>query len=123
MRTYSILIVLILAFSCKKESIDGAVKSEACGVQYPARELPWLRKIIEDTKKKKEENVTTITQVEVGGKTVFNVYVSYMSCIGCISYYCDGTKLDRSELTDSQLMEYQNDIGGVGGKRKILWPE
>jgi hypothetical protein len=130
MRAFLILLVVLFAFSCKKDSVNADSEDEAkgakvdvCDIKDPVNELPWLKKIIEDVKAKKEQNITTITLVEVKGRPVFNYYVSYMSCIGCISYYCDGSRLDMSSYSQEELREYQDNIWGTGGKRKVIWPE
>ncbi|MDQ6480777.1 hypothetical protein [Dyadobacter sp. LHD-138] len=127
MKTYAILLFLFLAVSCKKDELDrdptGAVKASVCGVNYPMRELPWLRKIIEDAKVKKEENLVTIKLFEVNGKPIFNYDSGYMSCIGCISFYCDGSPVDITKWTVAEMKEYQSKVIAGTGKIATIWPE
>jgi hypothetical protein len=115
------LFLLLVTISCKEKSPSRNLK--ACGVSDPIRNLPWLRDLIDKAKKDKQENITTITLVEVDGEQVINYYVSYMSCIGCISYRCDGSRFDTSSLSPTEISEYQNKIWGEKGKRIVLWPE
>lgn len=127
MKTYAILLFLFLAVSCKKDALDkdptGAVKASVCGVNYPMRELPWLRKIIEDAKTRKEENWVTIKLIDVNGKPIFNYYTDYMSCIGCISFYCDGSPVDTSKWTAAEMKEYQSKVITGIGQITVIWPE
>lgn len=124
MKAYTALLLLILIFiSCKKDKADVRPDIEACGVQDPVRKLPWLRKLIQQTRDNKEDGITTITLTEIAGKTVFNYYVSYMSCIGCISYYCDGTRVNLTAFSEQQLSDYYQALAQRSGKTRIIWPE
>lgn len=127
MRASAIVLLLVFVFSCKKDEMErnksGAIKTTVCGVHYPVQELPWLRKMIEEAKDRKEDNVLTIKLVEVNGKPVFNYYTSYMSCIGCISYRCDGSRIDISKLSATEIQEYNNKLISGSGKVTVLWPE
>ena len=118
--TILLLLLLSLLFACRKE--DPAAELSACGVKDPVRNLRWLRGLIEEAKRNKINNITTISLVEVQGRPVINYYVGYMSCIGCISYYCDGSRVDLSTLTQQELQDYQTNLWGESGKKVIRWP-
>jgi hypothetical protein len=85
--------------------------------------LPWLRNLVKQVQDKKETEITTITLTEIGSKPVINYYVSYMSCIGCISYYCDGTGMDVSAFSSGEVETYYRNLSEQSGKNRILWPE
>ncbi|GAB2797555.1 hypothetical protein GCM10027275_48800 [Rhabdobacter roseus] len=118
--TTILLLLLSLLFACRKD--DPAAELSVCGVKDPARNLPWLRDIIKEAKRKNEENITTISLVEVRGQPIINYYVSYLSCIGCLSYYCDGSRVDLSTFTQAELRDYQDNLWTESGKRVVLWP-
>jgi len=127
MKTSAILLIMFLALSCKKDDVEkgkaNAVKASVCGVNYPVQELPWLRKMIEEAKDRKEDKMLTVKLIEVNGEPVFNYYISYMSCIGCISYGCDGGRIDISKLSATEIQEYNNKMISGSGEVIVLWPE
>ena len=127
MRVTAIVLLLVFVFSCKKDEIErnksGAIKATVCGVNYPVQELPWLRKLIQEAKDRKEDNILTVKLVEVNGNPIFNYYTSYMSCIGCISYGCDGGRIDISKLSATEIQEYNNKMISGSGEVIVLWPE
>ena len=116
-----LLFGFLFLFSCKKNktSIDIA----ACGVNNPVTELSWLKDLIKKAKDTHEENITTVTLFEWNGKSVFNYYVSYCSCSGCVNYYCDGTKLDMSKFTEAETKEFREKLFDASGKKRIIWPQ
>jgi hypothetical protein len=115
-----VFLLLIILLSCKDKTPASA--TEICGVKDPIRNLRWLRELVDEAKRKKEDGFMTIVAVEVGGETVINYYLSYMSCIGCVSYHCDGSRFDMSNYTQSEIQEYQKNIWGTSGNRVVLWP-
>jgi hypothetical protein len=120
MKASLFLIFLFLGMgSCKKD--EPAI--EVCDLNDPVRNLPWLRNLVKQVQDKKETEITTITLTEIGSKPVINYYISYMSCIGCISYYCDGTKVDLSAFSSGEVETYYMNLSGQSGKNRILWPE
>ncbi|KAA0989062.1 hypothetical protein [Dyadobacter aurulentus] len=120
-KTLPFLITLLISLSCKDE--NPASKLTACGVKDPIRNLPWLRELMDKAKADKQEDMLTITLVEIGGEQVINYSLLHMSCIGCVAYHCDGSRLDWENYSQEELKEFQENIWGDKGKRIILWPE
>jgi hypothetical protein len=118
---YLLMLIPIFLSTCEDKFPGSDV--EACGVKDPVHNLSWLNKKINEAKKENQENILTVTMVTVREKQVINYYLSYMSCIGCVSYNCDGTLFDMGSLTDAERMEYQKNIWGDSEKRVVLWPE
>lgn len=116
-----IFISLILLLSCKDKNATS--KPEICGVRDPVRNLPWLRDLVEEAKKKKQDQMLTLTAVKLGDETIVNYYLAIMSCIGCVSYRCDGSRIDLAKLTQQELVEYQNAVVSQTTGNVILWPE
>ncbi len=116
-----IFLVLVVSIACKEKHASPASDVEICGKKDPLNNLPWLRDLIQKDKEKKLATMLTVVAVTVQGKTVINYYKSYMSCIGCINYNCDGSTFDGSSLTEAERKEFQKNIWGDGGKRVVLW--
>ncbi|MCF2443155.1 hypothetical protein L0657_04230 [Dyadobacter sp. CY345] len=127
MKIFVIFFLMILYFSCKKYELEkdttDAIKASVCDINYPVRELPWLHKLIEDAKDEKVDKILTIKLVEVNGKPIFNYYLSYSSCMGCINYQCDGSMIDVNKLPAAEIQEFKDKIISGQGKVTILWPE
>ena len=127
MKTSAIFLFLLLAVSCKKDRVEeqltSPIQASVCDVKYPVRELPWLRKLVEEAREENKDKILTIKLYEVNGKPVFNYYLSYMSCFGCISYLCDGSRIDLSLLSVAEMDEYNNKIVRQTGNTTVLWPE
>lgn len=125
MKPYAVFLFLFLAVSCKKDELeqDSAVKASVCGVNYPIRELSWLRKMIEDAKAKKEESLVKITLVEVDGNPIFNYYISCPSCLGYDSFYCDGSTLNMTQWSFYDIFEFQKKLSEATKNTVTLWPE
>ena len=107
--------------SCKDK--NPASEQSLCGVKDPLRNLPWLRDLVEESKKNKTSEYLTVAVVKIGEDSVINFTYMYMSCIGCVSYHCDGSRMDMSKYSQAQLVKYQEDIFKEDGKKVILWPE
>jgi len=116
-----VFFILLIFCSCKDKTPYPA--DNVCGVTDPVRNLSWLRNMVEEAKRRKEENLMNIVAVKVRGETIINYYMLYMSCIGCISYQCDGSKFDMSKLTQAEMQEYQKNVWDTSGNRIVLWPE
>lgn len=121
MKNLLLFFFLIFIFSCKDKTVSSGL--EACGVKDPVRNLPWLKAMIEKAKADKQANMLTITVGRIGGEVVFDYYLSYMSCIGCIVYHCDGSRLDPKRYTVAELTELSRSIRGEGMERQVIWPE
>ncbi|KQS34078.1 hypothetical protein [Dyadobacter sp. Leaf189] len=115
------LLLALLTFSCKEKNVSKNV--EVCGVKDPIRNLPWLRDLVEKAKANKEDSAMTISLVELRGEPVINYTLSYMSCIGCHNFHCDGSRVDMSSYTETEIQEFQKNIWDEKGKRIVLWPE
>ncbi|WP_345247783.1 hypothetical protein [Nibrella saemangeumensis] len=117
-----LLIVLgLLTGACQRDRTIAASKNiRACGVKDPANKLPWLRQKISDIKQGKDSAITTITLVTVNNQDYFNIYMSYMSCIGCLTYRCDGSQVDQSKLTNAERMEITRKLG-TPAERVIIY--
>ncbi|SDE50210.1 hypothetical protein SAMN04487996_105219 [Dyadobacter soli] len=112
---------LILVFSCKDKTVSSTL--EVCGVKDPVRNLPWLKAKIDSSKSKKAAEMLTITLAKIKGETVFNYSTVYMSCIGCVAFHCDGTRLDPKKYTPQEMQDYMNTILGDGTRGPVIWPE
>ena len=120
-KTLPFLIILLISLSCKDE--NPASKLTACGVKDPIRNLTWLRDLIDKARADKQEDMLTVTLVEIGGEPVINYSLLHMSCIGCVAYHCDGSRLNWENYSQEELKKFQENIWGDKGKRIILWPE
>lgn len=116
----AVLTVLVLLLSCKEKHASPSSDVEICGKKDPINNLRWLRDLVQKAKDDKEEGMLSIVAVTVQGKTVINYYKSYMSCMGCINYNCDGSKFDAGSLSEAERVEFQKNIWGDGGKRVVL---
>ncbi|MCE7059540.1 hypothetical protein [Dyadobacter sp. CY343] len=114
-------LLLLLVISCKEKNPNAELS--ACGVTDPVRNLPWLRDLVEKAKADKQADIMTIKLVEIAGEPVINYNLSYFSCIGCITYKCDGSRLDWEKYSQEELKEFQENISGDKGKHVVLWPE
>ena len=102
----------LLTGACRQDKTIAASKNvRACGVKDPANNLPWLRQQISDIKQGKDAAITTITLITRNNEALFQIYRSYMSCNICQLYRCDGTLLDMSKLTNTELMEIGRKLG------------
>ncbi|MCE6991727.1 hypothetical protein [Dyadobacter sp. CY323] len=119
-KSLPLILLLALMLSCKDKSPGSSL--ELCGVKDPVNNLNWLKALVDEAKTK-DPSYTTIVAVTVKGETLINYYVSIMSCIGCISYHCDGTRFDMSVLSQEESKQYQEDIWGEKGRRVVLWPQ
>ncbi|WP_031527512.1 hypothetical protein [Dyadobacter crusticola] len=120
-KTLPLLLLLLLALSCKEKKV--AKNVEACGVRDPIHNLPWLRDLVEKAKQNKEANVMTISLVQLRGEPVINYTLSYMSCMGCYNFHCDGTRVDMGIYTEAEIREFQKNVWDEKGSRIVLWPE
>ena len=120
-RLFLSLLLLFSLLSCEHKTVSS--QTDACNVQDPVRDLPWLKLLIEKAVQDKEASILTITLLQVKGRPIFNYYTSYMSCIGCINYDCNGTLIDKSTFSEEELKEFQTALFESSGKKTILWPE
>jgi hypothetical protein len=118
----SLLILLLFCLLCCKDN-NPVNEQTLCGVKDPVRNLPWLRDLVDESIRNKTAEHLTVAVVRIGEETLINFTYIYMSCIGCVSYHCDGSRMDWSKYTQEQLEKYQNDIFKEDGKKVILWPE
>lgn len=121
MKNFLLLLLLILVFSCKDNTVSSRL--EVCGIKDPVRNLPWLKAKIDSSKAMKADEMLTITVAKIRGETVFNYSTIYMSCIGCVAYHCDGTRLDPRKYTPQEMQDYMNTILGGGTRGPVIWPE
>lgn len=121
MKSSLLILMLFCLLSCKDK--NPASEQNLCGVKDPLRNLPWLRDLVEESKKNKTSEYLTVAVVKIGEDTVINFTYMYMSCIGCVSYHCDGSRMDMSKYSQTELVKYQEDIFKEDGKKVILWPE
>ncbi|WP_353720979.1 hypothetical protein [Dyadobacter sp. 676] len=121
MKTTFLFLFLLFVFSCKDKTVSSNL--EVCGIKDPVRNLPWLKSLIEDAKANKQDNILTITVGKIKGETVFDYSLSYMSCIGCVGYHCDGSRLDPTKYTDQEMKDYFDSIRGEGSRGPVIWPE
>jgi len=121
MKSLLLSLLLILVFSCKDK--DAASRLEICGVKDPVRNLPWLKALIDDSKAKKHNDMLTITVGKIKGETVLDYSLIYMSCIGCVVYHCDGSRMDPSKYTEQELMDFMHTIRGDGTRGPVIWPQ
>lgn len=122
MKTLILTFLLISSLlSCENKSVTS--KTEACNVKDPVRNLPWLKNLIEKAKQDKEAGMLTITLWEFRGRPVFNYYKSYMSCIGCIHYNCDGSLIDKAKFTEQESEEFNAAFLDNSVRKTIIWPE
>ncbi len=96
---------------------------EVCGVKDPVRNLPWLKAKIEDAKAQKQDKILTITVGKLKGEPVLNFYLTYMSCIGCVTYHCDGSRVELSKYTQQETMDFMQTIWGGASQGEVIWPE
>lgn len=102
----------LLAGACRQDKTIAASKNvQACGVKDPANNLPWLRLRISDVKQGKDATITTITMITRNNEALFQIYMSYMSCNICQLYRCDGTLLDISKFSNTEIMEIGRKLG------------
>ena len=66
----------------------------ACGVKDPVNNVSWLKQLVEEARQEREDSYLTIRMFDFEGQTYFSYYKSYMSCIGCVIYDCNGTRFD-----------------------------
>ena len=111
--------LLALLLSCKDKSPGASL--ELCGVKDPINNLKWLKDMMDQARDKKEEKMITVVAVKLRGETIINYYALYMSCIGCIGYHCDGSRLDMSKYTQEEIQQYRKNIWEEKGDRIVLW--
>lgn len=121
MKPYLLFLFLIVVFSCKDKSVSSNL--ELCGVKDPVRNLPWLKTLIDEAKANNQDEHLTITLGKIKGETVINYSLIYMSCIGCVAYHCDGSRLDLSQYTQEEMNAYINSIWNDKGRGLVIWPE
>lgn len=121
MKSYLLFLFLVLFFSCKDKTISSGI--EVCGVKDPIHNLPWLKAMIEDAKANKQENILTVRMGKIKDEVVFDFNLIYMSCLGCVAYHCDGSRVDPSKYTPDEMMDFMTTIRGEGAKGPVLWPQ
>lgn len=118
MKYLSLLLILLLpVLSCKEEDPDKSI--EVCGVKDPVRNLSWLKDLIEKISQDKLGKFATITLLDLNGEPVFNYQSIEMSCIGCVTYHCDGSRVDMKFYTPA----FQDNLFNKKGPRVQIWPE
>jgi hypothetical protein len=120
-----VILILVWIMSCKDKPSSPAPFSDlvACGVKDPVQNLPWLKKIIDDAKSRKDDQFLTITMFEIDKKPVFYKYISYESCWGCVFFLCDGSLIDQGKLTATELDDFQKKKLGNFGTSVVVWPQ
>lgn len=121
MKNFLLSLFAIFIFSCKDRTVSSRL--EVCGIKDPVRNLPWLKAKIDSSKAKKGNEMLTVTLGKMKGEIVFNCSTIYMSCIGCVAYHCDGTRLDPTKYTPDEMREFMNSIIGEGTRGPVIWPE
>ena len=113
---YLALALPLALLSCKKES--PAARVSACGVKDPGTNLPWLREMIEEEKEKEHGSSATIRLFEYKGTTYFDYTNSFMSCVICRVYDCDGNPVSLNEAYGED--EYPDFINTARGSSAIV---
>jgi len=92
MRTYFILLIVLLAFSCKEK----VHPSPTCNVKNPTEELAWLKAEI-DRREKSHSDMEVYFYIEQGEYNDQTVFLYNNCCPMCNTiipvYDCLGTKL------------------------------
>jgi len=114
-----LFILLIPVLSCRE---DDPAKLEVCGVKDPVRNLPWLKDLVEKTATGLEAKYSSITLVYLRDEPVFNYSSATMSCIGCVNYHCDGTRVDMKLYTEAERVAFKDNLFNKRGKRVVVWP-
>lgn len=121
MKNLILFLSLLFLLSCKEKTISSNL--EVCGIKDPVRNLPWLKAIIEDAKAQKQDDMLTVTVGKINGEIIFDCSMIYMSCIGCMAYHCDGTRLDPTKYTQEELKDFLDTIRGEATRGPVIWPE
>ncbi len=114
----AVVLAAVCLSSCKKDEEPGRNIS-ACGVRDPARNLSWLKEMIEDEKRHSPGFLPVIRMFEYKGETYFDYTNSLMSCIVCNIYDCSGNRLTPMDIfTDEK--EYPGFVEMARGKSTVV---
>lgn len=112
---FALLLVTYTLAACKK---DEAASVSACGVRNPARNLPWLKKLLDEERKNGTDTGLRITAFQYKGTTYFNYYQTYMSCVLCHVYDCSGNILGTGGVIGEE--EYQGFFKAAAGPSSVV---
>lgn len=116
----AVALVAVCLGACKKNDDPGRNIS-ACGVRDPARNLGWLKEMIEEEKKRSSGMFPVIRMFEYKGEAYFDYSNSLMSCIVCNIYDCSGNQMTPADVfTDDK--EYPGFIETArGSSAVVIW--
>ncbi|MDF9800521.1 hypothetical protein OKW21_005784 [Catalinimonas alkaloidigena] len=98
-RLFLLLPILLLTLACQEIDFDNGeevIVSNACGVDKPLEELPWLKEIVDEYKNNPGSDYCQVYQIVQGlyqGESVFIIQVSGALCCTCAGkavYNCEG---------------------------------
>lgn len=107
MRRSTLLLSLLFLVCC--DDRDQPAKSPAvmlaavkCG--RPAGEMSWLNDLLERSEKDValSGNIYAFT---LDGQTIFVHQPAIMSCMGCLLYNCDGTRINQAAIDTRAVVE------------------
>lgn len=122
---YLLMMSFLAAFSsCKKDEriVDPLrlnSEASACGVKDPVNNLKWLKKIIQEAKKDKNDQYLVIRMVDYDGDTYIESRLPYSSCMGCNIFDCKGNRIDSPGFTTPQRLELVQAMNG--DESIVLW--
>ncbi|OJV15486.1 MAG: hypothetical protein BGO21_31350 [Dyadobacter sp. 50-39] len=112
---------IIFIFSCKDATVSS--RTEVCGVKDPVRNLPWLKAKIDSLKTEKQDDMLMVTVGKIKDEYVFDYTMTYMSCHVCVVYRCDGSRVDLSKLSQTEMEEFVRTVRGEKTRGPVIWPE
>jgi hypothetical protein len=96
--------------SCTSDSKTVAPTDEfkpvACNSQNPVLEIPWLSRMVKDLGSNPQKyGATALFKIEHNGQSIIWVYKATSSCSDCNCYYCDGSLLNFSTLSEIEKVK------------------
>lgn len=105
--------------SCKKE--EGANVS-ACDVKDPVSNLSWLKEILDDAGRKKQDGMLIVKMFEYKGETYFDVALPIYSCMTCNVYDCGGNRLSGTGFIETEEEHTEFVKASIGESSVVIWP-